>query len=197
MWILFLAVGGVAVWQIMLHTGAGAKRLECPACDLYITGARPSEGDSVLCPHCREFGVIQAGKLVKPAPDHVAERAIYCAELPIEGLRWPDGCVQCGTPASRGIPVKLVYEQDASMGRDMATRAVTLGMFKAIDQHTISLQVPHCGGHDRGAELVMPYEREQPNFGIAFRSYPYFKQFVATNRSTPRKASMLGGQLEG
>lgn len=86
MWILFLALGGVVAWQLVLQTGAGAKRLECPACDLYITGARPGEGDSVLCPHCREFGVIAGG-------------------------------VQCGTPASRAVPIQLAYQQDASLGR--------------------------------------------------------------------------------
>jgi hypothetical protein len=92
--------------------------------------------------------------------------------------------------------VKLQYEQDASIGRDIATRAATLGMFSAVDRTTISLQVPHCAQHADGVELAMPFERAQLNFGITFRSYPYFREFLALNRSTPRKASMFTGQLE-
>jgi hypothetical protein len=196
MWILFLALGGVAVWQIALHTGAGAKRLECPSCDLYIMGARPSQGDSVLCPHCREFALYDGKTIIKPPPDHVAAAPIWCAELPIERLQWPATCCMCSEPATRGVLVRLQYQQDASLGRDMATRAATLGMFKATDQTTISLEIPHCSQHGDGAALVMPYEREQPNFGVAFRSYAYYQQFKQLNRSTPRKATMFGGQIE-
>jgi hypothetical protein len=195
-WLVFLALGGLAVWQIAVQTGMGAKRLECPACDLYIMGARPSRGDAVLCANCREFGLFDGQKLVTPVPEHVAGRATYCAELPQTGVQWPAACAVCNQPATRQVMVKLQYEQDASLGRDIATRAATLGMFKAVDQRTISLSVPHCAAHDDGAELTMPYERAQLNFGIAFRSYEYFRQFLSLNRATPRKASMLGGQLE-
>jgi hypothetical protein len=196
MWLLFLALGGVAIWQIAVVSGAGSKRLECPACDLYIMGALPREGDSVLCGHCREVAIYEAGKLVKPSPDHIGAKPMFCAELPTEGMRWPDGCCVCGQPATRAIDVRLQYEEDASLGRDMATRAATLGLVKAVDRTTITLSIPHCAQHGDGAALVMPYEREQPNFGVAFRSYPYFKQFVALNRSTPRKATMFGGPVE-
>jgi len=196
MWLIFVALGGVATWPIAVLSGPGPKRLECPACDLYITGVHAKDGESVLCPHCREFGVMLAGKPVKPAPDLLAEKPLFCAELPTEGLRWPDRCCVCSQPATRGVDAKLQFEQDASLGRDMATRAATLGFLKAVDRTTITLSIPHCGAHGNGAELTMPYEREQPNFGIAFRSYPYFKQFVALNRSTPRKATLFGGQME-
>ncbi len=196
LWILVLALGGVAVWQIAIASGVGSKRLECPACDLFIMGALPSEGDSVLCGHCREIGLFEGGKLVKPSPDHIGAKPLFCAELPIDKVQWPDGCCLCGQPATRGIDVKLEYQEDAALGRDMATRAATLGMFKAVDRTTITLSIPHCAQHADGAALVMPFEREQPNFGVAFRSYPYFKQFVALNRSTPRKATMFGGPNE-
>lgn len=194
LWLVFFALGGVVAWQFAV--AGSAKKLECPSCDLYIVGALPKEGESVLCSNCREFALYQGKALVKPAPDHVAAAPVYCAELPISGLRWPASCCACTEPAARTVRVQLRYEQDASLGSDMATRFATLGMFKLVDQHTISLEVPHCAQHGDGASLVMPYEKEQPNFGIAFRSYPYFTEFVRLNRSTPRKATMFGGQRE-
>ena len=194
LWIVFVALGAVVAWQLM--RASGGKKLECPACDLYIVGALPKTGESVLCGHCREFALYDGTRLVKPAPDHVAASPLFCAELPYGGMRWPASCCACAEPATRGVRIQLQYEQSASLERDMATRMATLGMFKAIDEHTISLDVPHCAQHADGAALCMPYEKEQPSFGIAFRSYPYFKEFVQLNRSTPRKATMFGGQRE-
>src|SRR5688572_17357045 len=136
-WVVSVALGGLAVWQIAVHTGMGAKRLECPACDLYITGARPSRGDAVLCGHCREFGLFDGQKLVVPPADHLGKRPLFCVELPQSGVQWPATCAACLQPATRQVVVTLQYEQDGSLGRDVATRAATLGMFKAVDRTTI------------------------------------------------------------
>jgi hypothetical protein len=194
--VVALTLAGVVIWKVAMAAGVGAKRLECPACDLYILGARPTEGTAVLCGHCREFGLFRGGKLVRVPDDHIASAPVFCAELPFENLRWPSTCTVCTQAATRGVSVQLRYEQDASLARDMGTRLATLGMFKAVNETTISLDVPHCEGHVDGAALTMPYERGQPNFGIAFRSYPYFKQFLALNSSTPRKPTMFAGPIE-
>lgn len=195
-WIVALVLAGVVVWQIALQTGAGAKRLECPACDLYIVGARPSDGDSVVCGNCRAVSLYTGGALVAPAPDQVAPRPVFCAELPAGGVAWPGTCTACEAPATRAVPVRLVFEEDAPFVRDVATRAATLGMFKTVERTTVTLDVPHCADHADGAALAMPYERAQPNFGIAFRSHRYFREFVALNHVTPRKATRFGGPLE-
>lgn len=192
--IIVLALGGVVVWKVMMVGGVGAKRLECAACDLYITGARPSEGEAVVCPHCRAFSLFQQGTLVAVPAGYIAPQPIFCAELPLEGTRWQTQCCACDEPATRVVPIQLTYTQDASFGTDIATRAATLGMFKAVTNTTVSLEVPHCAQHADGAKLTMPYEREQSNFGIAFRSSAAFAQFVALNHATPRKASMFAGE---
>jgi hypothetical protein len=191
--VVVVALAGVVVWKLVLTGGIGAKRLECPACDLYILGARPSEGDAVLCGSCRAWGLYKAGKLERVADDFVAAAPMFCAELPLEGLRWPAVCPVCSQSATRTVPMRLTYTQDASFGADLATRAATLGMFKAVSESTVSLEIPHCAHHADGAKLTMPWEREQSNFGVAFRSYTYFREFVQLNHATPRKASMFDG----
>lgn len=196
LWLLFVVLGGVVVWKLVWPMGVGAKRLECPACDLYIVGARPSEGGSVVCGNCRAVALYTQGALVVPAPDLVAPAPVFCAELPMGPPRWPATCAACNAPATRGVTLHLSFEQDASFARDLATRTATLGMFKAIDRTTVSLDVPHCEQHANGAALVLPYERAQPNFGIAFRSHAYFREFVAQNHVSPRKATMFGGPAE-
>ena len=194
--VIALTLAAVVIWKVAISAGVGAKKLECPACDLYILGARPSEGEAVLCGSCRAWGLYKAGKLERVPDDHVAGAPMFCAELPLEGLRWPQSCTVCSAPATRAVPVKLSYTQDASFAADLATRAATLGMFKAVNEHTVSLDIPHCAQHGDGAELTMPYERAQSNFGVAFRSYPYFREFVQLNHATARKASMFGGAQE-
>ncbi len=194
--VVMLALAGVVIWKVVLTGGIGAKRLECPACDLYILGARPSEGEAVLCGSCRAWGLYKGGKLERVPDDFVAGAPMFCAELPLEGLRWPASCTACTAPATRTVPVRLTYTQDASFAADLATRAATLGMFKAVNETTVSLEIPHCAQHADGAKLVMPWEKAQSNFGVAFRSYPCFREFVQLNHATPRKASMFGGAQE-
>jgi hypothetical protein len=185
-----------AIAVVAYQAGVGTKKLECPACDLYIIGARPSEGESVVCPHCRALGVMGDKKLVTPAPDLVARTAQFCSELPQHSPRWPEHCVLCTQPSTRMVRAELRIEQSAALHADMATRMASLGFVKLVDQHTFTLDVPHCAQHADGAKLVPPYEREQPNIGIAFRSYATFQEFVALNRTTPRKAHIFGGQSE-
>jgi len=196
LWILFLVVGGVAVWQLGIAGGVGARRLECPACDLYIVGTRVRSGESVVCPHCRAVALFDGKGLAAPPDDHVAPAPVFCAELPVEGMRWPERCCACDAPATRGVTISLQYEESSSLGRDLATRAASLGVLRSVDRTTISLQVPHCERHADGAARAMPYEREQPSFGIVFRSYAYFRDFVALNHVTPRKATLFGGATE-
>lgn len=195
-WILMLTLAGVVVWKFAIAGGVGAKRLECPSCDLYILGARPHVGGSVVCPHCRAVGVFRTGRLEMPAADLLAAAPTFCAELPQDNLRWPSTCCACAEPPTRGVTIQIRWEQDSSFVRDLATRTATLGMFRAVDQHTVSLDVPHCAQHADGAALVLPYERAQANFGIAFRSFAYFTQFLQLNGATARRATMFGGQPE-
>ena len=195
MWILFAALAGVSFWYAT-RGRLGSHKVECPSCDLYIHGVRLGGDGAVLCPHCREYASIQDGKLVKTPPDRVARAAVFCAELPQRAVLWPDGCCVCGQPATRQLDVKLVITQDSSFARDLATRAATLGMFKSVDQTRYTLAVPHCGAHGDGAALAMAHEPDQLNLGIAFRSYPYYKQYVQLNHVTPRRDSLWGPAAE-
>lgn len=199
LWFILIALGGAVVWRLTRRPGldlAPGGLLECPTCDLYVHGARCAEGASVLCGNCREFSLYMHGKLIKPAPDTVAPVPLFCAELPLHPPRWPLTCPLCDRPAARPISITIEFTSDAPLLNDMTTRLATLGMFKAVERTTITLDVPHCYQHDDGAALVLPYERDQLNYGIAFRSHRYFRQFLELNASKPRRATRLGGQLE-
>ena len=195
-WLIMVVLGGVAVWQIALRSGMGAPRLECPSCDLYIVGARPTLGGAILCSHCREFAVYEHGKLTKVAPDFVAPDPLFCAELPLEPMRWPARCAVCPAPAVQAVDVQIEYEEAAPFIAAVLTRVATAGLFKAVQHTTVTIEVPHCMRHSDGAALVRPYEPDQLNFGLVFRAHAYFKQFRELNRVTARKATAYGGQLD-
>ena len=139
---------------------------------------------------------VHARQAVKPVPETVAAVPLFCAELPLHPPRWPALCPLCDRPAARPISIAIEFTSGAPVLSDMATRLATLGMFKAVERTTVVLEVPHCPQHDDGAALVLPYERDQLNYGIAFRSYRYFRKFLELNASKPRRATQFGGQLE-
>jgi len=195
LWILFAALGGVAVWYAV-GGKLGAKRLECPSCDLYIHGVVLDPDGAVLCPHCRAYASVEGSKLVKTPPDRVAPEPVFCVELP-QQVKWPEGCCVCGAPATRQVESKLEIEQDASFARDMAVGVASLGILRAVDRTTYTLPVPHCAQHADGAELYPSAEAEQLNLGIGFRSYPYFTQFAALNYMKPRNTSPIGPNAGG
>jgi hypothetical protein len=195
LWVIVIALAGVLVWK-----GSGAhlfsKKVACPSCDLYIHRVRLRGDGAVLCPHCRAYATISDGALTPTAPDRIAARPVFCAELP-DGVRWPEGCSVCGAPATRAVPVRLIVTQDAAFHKDMATRLATLGLFTLVERTTFTLPIPHCEDHTDGAELVMPAESEQLNPGIVFRSYPYYTRFVQANRVSPRRSSRFGPDAGG
>lgn len=195
LWILALALGGVAVWYAA-GGKLGAKRVECPSCDLYIHGVDMDPDAAVLCPHCRAYASVEDGKLVKTPADRVAREPVFCVELP-QQVTWPEGCCVCGQPATRHVESRLEIEQAGSLGRDLAVGVASLGILKAVDRTTYTLAVPHCAEHADGARLYLPAEAEQLNLGVGFRSYPYFAQFAALNYMKPRSTSPFGPNAGG
>jgi hypothetical protein len=193
--VIGLALAAVALWYGTNGMRASSK-VECPSCDLYIHGVRCDGEPAVLCPHCRAYATVANGTLIVTRPDRVAPRPVFCAELP-DAVQWPEGCCACGAAATHAVPVELIVTEDAAFHRDLATRVVTLGMFKLVDRTTFTLPVPHCAAHADGAELVMPVEAEQNNPGIVFRSFAFYTRFVQLNRVSPRRSSPFAPDAGG
>lgn len=80
------------------------------------------------CPHCKRFVEVEGGKLVLTPPDRVDTVPSFAIVLRGSPGELPALCCNCGAPAT-------------------GTRAL-------VDRKTgLSLDVPHCGGHEPSARL--------------------------------------------
>ena len=181
---------GVAKWGVTIVAGIAALLVwgygtgtagfaTCPHCGKTIDHIDPKKQAAVLCAHCMEYSTGTDGMLDVTPDNYVANLPVFGAHLPNQ-LRWPEGCCVCEQPATRMIESKLVDERPGSPGRDLAVGVASLGILKAVDRTTYTIQTPHCSEHKGGAELLEPSGIDFP-VAIAFRSYPYYKKFRAAN----------------
>ena len=173
-------VMGIVTLVVFGYGMATAGVVACPACGKTITAVDTGRNSGVLCPHCEVFLSGERGMLDRTPATYVARSAVFGSFLPNQ-IVWPPGCCVCEQPATRMIESKLVDEKPGSPGRDMAVGIASLGVLKAVDRTTYTIQAPHCDQHRDGVELVSPKDIEI-SVAIAFRSYGYYVKFRDANR---------------
>lgn len=201
---VWIALAAGTVFVVIAVVMSRGVKVKCPACGMTVdheglfVGAR-------ICPVCGVYAVKEGRSYVRVGDTYVHGAPAFATALPARNIQWPDGCCVCEQPATRMIGVKLVEKTDASFGRDLATRVASFGVLKAIDVHTYAVEVPHCAKHADGADLgyvshavrstsdapklgerMLADRDTQATIGILFRSYPYFKKFLALNHEEPR-----------
>jgi DNA-directed RNA polymerase subunit M/transcription elongation factor TFIIS len=168
--------------KLPADVGGSGAALACSSCGNFMT-AQGAEGAIVRCETCGSYGKLAAGPALHAIdPSYVADRHVFTTFLP-EAPKWPACCCLCGDPAAEPVAMAVTYKAEATMEDKLTTSAVvglaSLGTLKVTDQHvqvTERFNVPHCGQHRDGVQLLPA--------GIGFRSYGYFKQFVDANRAT-------------
>jgi hypothetical protein len=101
----------------------------CPGCGKLVTSLS-ARSDCVghQCVHCQRFVEVEAGKLVLTPPDRASDVASFGILLRGAPVDLPALCCDCGAPATRTRTLA-----------DAKTR--------------ITLEIPHCDGHEPSAKL--------------------------------------------
>ena len=181
-----IAIATVVAALVLFYGRSSSGVVDCPSCDLLMRGVALRDNPGVLCVQCGGYATGSNGSIDVTPQAYVAPRPVFAADLP-EELSWPEGCTVCGAPATRSVDVDLVQDENASFGTDLAVRAGSFGVLKAINRTTYRLQAPHCSEHHDGVALDHSNNHGSVDVVIAFRSYPYFREFVRLNRLEPRR----------
>ena len=175
---------GVLVGKVLRGSGSAP----CPLCRAPIHDVeRTGRVDGILCTGCGRFLRSKAGVLRPVGEGTVAADAIFGAALS-GGFEWPPGCVVCGAPVTQTLPVRLMNEDEASVGLSIVglAMAATLGAgFLVHRGKRAALNVPHCADHDDGALLA---KGGPGGFLLLFRSYPYQRAFCERNGTPPAES---------
>ena len=141
------------------------------------------QGTITRCETCGAYARVATGSLAPIEPDYVAPSHVFTTFLP-EAPTWPNVCCVCCGPATGRVKMTITYTTDVTPEERMTTAALvavasmgTVGVASHEVRVTERYMVPHCDQHNNGARLAPA--------GIGFRSYNYFKQFVAANRAVP------------
>ncbi len=174
------ALVGVA---LLFWARASSAQAKCPGCSLPIRGLAAGTNEPLLCRSCVEFVEGTGGELWLVEPDRVTASPRFAAPCPDERAVFPAVCAVCGAAPTRTVTALWTEETDAPLGRDLATRAVSLGTVRAVTEITHSVEVPHCQAHSNGADL-------RRSFGgggseVVFRSLAYLRAFCKANKVTP------------
>lgn len=162
------------------NTPAGLP-VACPSCGSFVA-APGAAGAIVRCSECSAYNTVNADRTLAAVPaDHVAQTTVFQTYLP-EAPTWPIRCCLCCGEATRIEKLTLTYEADPGFDERLA-RSVMVGVASLgtviVTKHVINVTerygVPHCDQHTGGARLM--------HSGVAFRSYAYFREFVALNRA--------------
>lgn len=175
-WSAVLAFIGVG-WVVGLLKGGGAASAGCPHCGEPMVFTHIKSARTERCERCGQWSA--GSESMRPlAPDHVAGIAVFSAALP-EHVRWPADsggtprCPVCAEPSTRSVKV----EASSVLGRAVAALSpISL-------QRVHSLRVPACPRHDDG--VVLDMSGDDHGLVLRFRSWAYFRDFVALQRSDP------------
>lgn len=186
--VLIVIAGGIGllVFKPTLQLGGdlrapAAMPIACPACGSFVA-AVGAPGAIARCTECGAYNQVNALKALEPIPpDFVAKTPTFQTYLP-EAPTWPVRCCLCCGEATRIEKLTLTYEADPGFDERLA-RSVMVGVASlgtvVVTKHVINVTerygVPHCDQHTGGAQLA--------HSGVAFRSYAYFREFVAANRA--------------
>ncbi len=167
--LVFAGLGGLAGMKKM----GGAGELACPACQKPISILHMNEERTIPCPHCATY--LEGSTTMQKVPqDRVAKGAPFEAPL-AESFRWPEGCPVCRGPVTGTVTV-----EGMSMAGTMALVAAPVAVARVS-----KVDAPCCDAHKDGVFL----RREGSKPIIAFRSFAYYREFVALNQPGPTSAS--------
>lgn len=166
-----LVLGGFA-GMISMFTRGGVWKGSCPSCGATLrgeTGETVVDDKMLCCPSCSTW-VMGKTELEVVPDDHVHEFPVFRAPLR-EPIHWPDGCPVCGGEVTRTVKVE---------GRSALGTAAAVVAPVSV-QRVLVIQAPACDAHDDGVWASRDGEDEDTSDEVAFRSFEYFRRFVAMN----------------
>ena len=169
-----IAAAICGVLAVVLGASAFAKKTlisSCPFCGAMLTGITEEaaiQGRLIRCEQCFEYSQT-GGMTMRPAdPNRVADEPKFISPV-FERALWPQGCVQCGEPATRMEDLKhrsIIHPGSIAVGR------LWLG--------TATMKnVPYCAEHKDAIQLVINQSKQ---VDLRWRSLRMMRRYLAMNR---------------
>lgn len=169
--VLLICVGIFLV--VLIFNGSGSA--DCPVCGSHLWGISTKSNDAILCSDCLKYLEGNNGMIWATDENRIADEPIFRSRLP-DSPRFPEKCCVCGQS-------DIANEKISSL----------LGTARGVNpgNRWVTVEVPHCGEHTGGA--LVDGDQEDPY--IAFRSYPYLREFCQLNGTVPGRYDRVKKRL--
>ena len=137
----------------------------------------------VPCEKCPALLCSVADRALRAAhPGEVLEKPVLRAPL-AEKVMWPDGCVVCGSPATRTL---IARGESSKAVSNLLTSAVGLGLAGTVGvgfgadrgKTVVTLDAPHCQDHEGGVAVDFSLGGSPR---IVYRAVDRFRAFCEKN----------------
>jgi hypothetical protein len=151
---LIPAIGAII---LLFMSCGGSGTSACPGCQSRLIGLSTKSNDGVLCGGCNHYLEGNGGSLFQTDENRISDVSLFSSPLPAQ-FSFPGGCCVCGKPEA-GLEKISLRNQNASS-------AITAPSVGVTTSTIVSVEVPHCAEHKKGAQLTGTPQRPH----IKFRS---------------------------
>ena len=165
-------IGGI-IFIAAFFMGKGAKVAPCPYCG-HMLGKTVDDGlqmndedERIPCPNCQEWSISHEGQL-RAFTQEDADRLDKKFRAPVfENGVWPNECLTCGQPATRGDDLKTANVS----GLKLLLGRISVSSAKVFN-------VPYCHRHTEDVKLII--REQEPR--LEFKDYQARRRYIALNR---------------
>jgi hypothetical protein len=180
-WLVYAFLIFFSLAILILFFARNAPVGACPFCGALIQRYNRLRPDPVQCEKCGEISKFENERFSPYNPGAVSEKPIFRSAL-FENAFWPNGCVQCGAPATRFDTAQAVRYQ----ARRLATPLVSSVYLPHPAARATG--VPYCAQHRDAIQVIAPKEM----FGwTPWKYFPGYEERMEARR----RASLLWRSL--